>query len=276
MACGSADFLVLLAALDTGELLAAACAVSVGLGACGLSLVAAAASVAKVAGAGVLLGSVFSAPVATGSACSAVTGAVHACSCVAMPVALFAAAGFLSGADLTDVACFFVRLGCEDFWTVLVLVSSTVLVASVDRGFLSLSELLGAPSLLVVRFFFAACLSDLLVGVAVVCAAVSVLPFLGASVLARDVPEDSDVLLVFFSDAWSADLSASSRERLAVEFVAEARGCAGAVGLVGGTCACCVAGACFAARCAAAACFAVACAAAAACPALLHAAPPLP
>ncbi len=156
----------------------------------------------------------------------------------------------------------FVCLGGEDFWTMLVPVSSTVLVASVARGFLSLSELPAVPSLSVVRFFFTACSSTLSVGVAVVCAAVSVLPFLGASVLARDVPEDSDVLLVFFSGAWSADLSASSRERLAVEFVSDARGCAGAVGLVGGTCACCVAGACFAAHCAAAACFAIACAAA--------------
>ncbi len=54
VACGSVDFLGLLATLGTGELLAAACVVSVGLGACGLSVVAGF-SVAIAAGAGVLL-----------------------------------------------------------------------------------------------------------------------------------------------------------------------------------------------------------------------------
>jgi hypothetical protein len=124
----------------------------------------------------------------------------------------------------TVVACFFLRLGGEDCGTVLVPASSTVLVASVACGFLALSVSFApaVPSLSVVLFFFVACLLVLSGGAEVLCATVSVLPFLGASVLARDVPEDSDVLLVFFVDAWSADLLASSRERLAVEVVAEA------------------------------------------------------
>ncbi len=65
-ACSNCGFLGLPAALDTGKLLAAACTASVRLGACCLSLVAAAAFVVVVAGAGVLLCSVLSAPVAMG------------------------------------------------------------------------------------------------------------------------------------------------------------------------------------------------------------------
>jgi hypothetical protein len=91
----------------------------------------------------------------------------------------------------------------------------------------------------VLRFFFTACSLTLSFGVAALCAAVSVVPFLDVSFLAREVSEESDVFFVFFLGACSAGLSASSRERLVVEFAAGALGCAGAMGLVGGTFACC-------------------------------------
>ncbi len=104
-ACGSGDFLDLLAALDVGELMVATSVVSVGLVACGLSVVVTA------AGVDALLDFVFFVPSAMGLARGAVTGAVRARSCAATLVASFVAAGFSSGTDLIAVAFCFARLG---------------------------------------------------------------------------------------------------------------------------------------------------------------------
>ncbi len=177
-ACGSGDFLGLLAALDAGELLAATSVAFGGLVACGLSVVVTA------AGVDALLDFVFFFPSAMGSACGAVTGAVRARSCEATLVASFVAAGFSSGVDLIAVAFCFARLGGEGSETVLVPLLSAVLVAAAERGCLSLPELPVWPSLSAVRFFFSACSVTLSFSVAALRAVFSALLFFDVSFLA--------------------------------------------------------------------------------------------